>query len=146
MCDRGANRDGFYVTIRRAETKRLVRGSPWAAKRDESARSPYDLIFEQLQRAIRSGIMVELGDSERAYMVEMRMLTTDALGQETMVGLTPDEADFYILYARARGSGSGSHDAESRDRYLELHDKHERARLTLLMAENELRIDRPTRN
>ena len=90
--------------------------------------------------------MVELGDSERAYMVEMRMLTTDALGQETMVGLTPDEADFYILYARARGSGSGSHDAESRDRYLELHDKHERARLTLLMAENELRIDRPTRN
>ncbi len=90
--------------------------------------------------------MVELGDSERAYMTEMRMLTVDTQGHETLVGLTLDEADFYILYSRARGSGTGSHDDDARDRYLELHDKHERARIMVLMAENELRVDQPTRN
>lgn len=83
-------------------------------------------------------------DSERAHLREMRALATDALGREVLVGLTFEETAFYVTYGRDRIKGISRPD--DGEKYLELHDKHERARLSVLGAENELRNDKPTRH
>ena len=89
--------------------------------------------------------MFSFSDDERAYLTEMRGITTDSSGREILVGLTLDETAFYIEYARASILGL-SRDQEQSDRYLELHEKHERARLAILAAENQLRVDNPQRH
>jgi len=56
--------------------------------------------------------------------MEMQGITTDAEGDEILVGLTFDETVFYMAFVR---NSAEQHDGGAR--YLELHDKHERARL-----------------
>lgn len=86
--------------------------------------------------------MTTFTDAERAYLAEMRAITTDTQGREILVGLTAEETAFYMAYARdMRSAGRNSVDSE---RYLELHDKHEAARLGVLVAENQLRVDNPS--
>ena len=88
--------------------------------------------------------MIEFSDAERAYLNEMRMLTTDANGQDVFVGLTPDETDFYVSYSRLSLAGTANPD--DADRYLELNEKHEQARLSIIGAEAELRVEKPPRH
>lgn len=82
-------------------------------------------------------------DADRTYLTEMRSITTNSQGEEVLVGLTPQETKFYMEYAKRM---DGGHRPDDRDRYLELHDKHEHARLSVLAAEIQLRNDNPQRH
>lgn len=82
---------------------------------------------------------MEFEASERAYLNDMRMLSTDNKGREVFVGLTIEESEEYFLLTRLDSNNDG--DREKRDRYLELYEKHETARLAVLGAENAARRD-----
>jgi hypothetical protein len=86
-----------------------------------------------------------LTGERRAHLLEMRALTIDRQGNELLVGLTFEETDFYLDYGTARLEGRHT-TSEEGNRYLALHDKHERARLAILGAEIQLRNDAPTRH
>ena len=88
--------------------------------------------------------MIDLDESERAYLVEMRALTTDPKGQEVFVGLTADETAFYVGYGKRVLVGGP--DTDETDKYLVLNEKHEAARLSVISAEVELRTDSPPRH
>ncbi len=88
--------------------------------------------------------MIEFGDDERAHLIEMRMLTTASDGQEVFVGLTQEETAFYVTYSRHRLLGKDC--PQDADRYLELNQKHERARLSIIDAEAQLRMKNPSRH
>ena len=79
---------------------------------------------------------LDLTPDERAYMAELRMLTTDSRGTEVVVGLNRDESIRYIESSRAYLSGDRQ---GSNAEYLALHEKHERVRLAVVMAESESR-------
>lgn len=76
---------------------------------------------------------MEFDAGERAYLNEMRMLSTDNGGNEIFVGLTVEESSEYYEYTRMRPGTAG--DSDATDRYLELNDKHELARHAVLAAE-----------
>lgn len=80
-------------------------------------------------------------DAERNFLNEISALSTDSKGREILVGLTIEETIFYMEYAQKRIQGH--HDSQNRDRYLELHDKHERARFAVLGAEHYIRTENP---
>ncbi|HZP66248.1 MAG TPA: hypothetical protein VFB32_08055 [Rudaea sp.] len=67
-------------------------------------------------------------ESERSYLEELRALSSDARGREVLVGLTFEETAWYVTQTHTL---LGRHRAD-RLRYLELHDKHEKARQRLL--------------
>lgn len=83
--------------------------------------------------------MIDLDESERAFLVEMRALTTDSNGQEVFVGLTAGETSYYLSYTKR--ALIGGTDSSETDRYLELHTKHEAARLSVIFSEVELRTN-----
>ncbi len=86
--------------------------------------------------------MFTFTDDERAYLSEMRAISTDANGNEILVGLTLEETAFYMNYTRKRITGEDDH--LHGERYLELHNKHEQARFEVLGAEIHLRTEKPT--
>lgn len=88
--------------------------------------------------------MSKFTDTERAFFTEMRAIAVDANGQSVLIGLTEAETQFYLTYSRGRLSGVD--DLAGGERYLELHDKHERSRLAVIVAEVQLRNDGPTRH
>ena len=90
--------------------------------------------------------MFELSDSDREYFTEMRALTRDTQGREVLVGLTFEETVEYVTYSKSSMSGKTTYDPEARDHYLELHDKHQRARFQVLGAEHVLRTENPVRH
>ena len=89
--------------------------------------------------------MITFTDSERAFHLEMRGLAKDVRGQEVLVGLTAEETEFYVIHVRRRSAGNRDRDRANKARYLELHQKHEFARLQTIGAEVELRRENPTR-
>ena len=88
--------------------------------------------------------MIEFGNDERKHLIEMRMLTKDSNGQEVFVGLTLEETTFYVTYSRQ--SLLDAENPKDTDRYLELNEKHETARLRVISAEAQLRVDNPPRH
>lgn len=83
-------------------------------------------------------------DGELAHLTEIRSLSTDAYGNVIFVGLTADESSEYKRYVddfenRHKWEGAG-------ERYLQLHDKHEVARISVVVAESELRREQPQRH
>lgn len=75
---------------------------------------------------------LDLTEAER-YSNEWRMaLTEDADGREVLIGLTFDESALYI--SRKRHFSVGDRDRSTRTLWLELHEKHERARLQIVGA------------
>lgn len=90
--------------------------------------------------------MTTFTDADRVYLNEMRALTTNSEGEEVLVGLTPQETKFFMEFSNKRLSGSQRSSDEDRDRYLNLNEKHEKERLSILAAENQLRNDNPQRH
>jgi hypothetical protein len=88
--------------------------------------------------------MFEFTEDERAHLTEMRAITKDSQGREVLVGLTLDETVIYMAYHRK--IRTGEHDSEGGEVYLELHNKHERARLAVIGAEHILRTENPSRH
>lgn len=77
---------------------------------------------------------MKMSEAELSYLNWMRALTTNSKGEICFVGLNRKESEeFYVL----------SHQQDVRrehvDRYLELHAKHEKARLSVVAGEVELR-------
>jgi len=54
-------------------------------------------------------------------------LSTDDAGKEVLVGLTAEESEFYMQYRRRRKAGYYP-ERKHRDRFVQLHEKHELAR------------------
>lgn len=81
-------------------------------------------------------------DDHRAYLAEMRGMDHDSLGREVLRGLTYDETEEYYRYLRDRLEDRETSSQGSR--YLDLHAKYERARLEIIMAENEARRSGPS--
>jgi hypothetical protein len=71
----------------------------------------------------------------------MSAISTDPKGHEVLVGLTLDETAEFMAHRRA--FERGERDGGNRERHLELHDKHERARLEVLGTEIFLRNEKP---
>ena len=67
----------------------------------------------------------EFDDSERVFLSEMRALALDEKNREVFVGLSLEETVFYVTHTRMRGQGTPDSDPKNRDRYLQLHSKHE---------------------
>lgn len=88
--------------------------------------------------------MFEFTDDERAHLNEMHAITTNSAGQELLVGLNEEETAFYMQYCRE--FAVGRRHREDSKRYLELHDKREKARFAVLGAEIELRNENPPRH
>jgi hypothetical protein len=80
-------------------------------------------------------------DLERIYLTEMRAIATNSKGEEMLVGLTLEETEIYMKYANNLSHSNPP--SNDKAYYLELHDKHELARLSVLSGENQLRIDNP---
>lgn len=79
-----------------------------------------------------------LEDAEREHLEFMCALARDADGELILAGLTPDESLWYIEsgreWLRNAMFPTGKHRSrEDRQRYLELNEKHERARLEQVM-------------
>ena len=84
-------------------------------------------------------------DDERASLGRMRGITRDLHGRAVLVGLTFEETDFYITYRRKFLTPQRDRDRENQRRYLELHRKHEIARLEVTAGEIRLRNESATR-
>jgi hypothetical protein len=89
--------------------------------------------------------MLNITDSERAFLEEMRALARDGKGNEVLIGLTAEESQFYFDYVNER-LVANMRRREDGDRYLKLHDKHEGARLAVIFAEAEARGDASSRH
>lgn len=73
---------------------------------------------------------MSLLDEHRAYLTEMRALANDEQGREVVAGLTVEETELYLRELNASGAS---------DHWIELDERHERARREMISAENEAR-------
>jgi hypothetical protein len=73
-----------------------------------------------------------------------RAWTTDAQGNRVLVGLNADETAEYLAYRE--DCLKNREDTRQRGRWIDLLDKHELARIAVISAENELRVQKPVRN
>jgi len=87
--------------------------------------------------------MINFTDAERAWHSEMLGLAVDEEGREVLVGVTMEETEFYVTHIRKRTCGDRDRNPVNRTRFLELHEKHEIARLQILEAENYVRRENP---
>ncbi|RPH50974.1 MAG: hypothetical protein EHM85_08395 [Desulfobacteraceae bacterium] len=84
----------------------------------------------------------DLSPERQAHLKEMRAIDEDNEGNEVLVGLTVEETSFYLNYLQQRLLGDA--DPTDGERYLKLHDKHEKARFSVLGAELILRTEKPS--
>jgi hypothetical protein len=73
-------------------------------------------------------------DSERAYLLEMRSLATDAEGREVLVGLNFEETAFYMAHVRDRVALNYKRSAD--------HEEQAERYLRLVCTENPIRVYR----
>ncbi len=83
--------------------------------------------------------MLKLQPGARAYLTEIRALSTDEDGNELFVGLTAKESVWYQNYVQESFDGMANRVQESELKYLALHDKHEEMRRTVLAGESLMR-------
>lgn len=94
--------------------------------------------------------MIENIEKESEYTDFLRSYTTDAHGNRLLVGLSPQETaelkELRRKSLRYRLLRSGRYSHEDKKRFVELHEKHEAARLQIIGAEIELENTKPTKN
>lgn len=83
--------------------------------------------------------MLKFEPNARAYLTEIRALSTDRDNNEVFVGMTAKESVWYQTYLEESFSGSSDRPEGSQEKYLALHDKHEEARRTVLAGESLMR-------
>ena len=83
--------------------------------------------------------MLKLQPEARAYLKEIRAITTDKDGNELFVGLTAKESVWYQNYLRESFAGTADRAPEAEEKYFALHDKHEEMRRTVLANESLMR-------
>ena len=83
-------------------------------------------------------------EGELAYLTEIRSLSVDAHGNVIFVGLSAEES---LEYKRYVDDFKNRHNWQDMgETYLQLHEKHETARISVVIAESELRRDQPIRH
>ncbi len=87
--------------------------------------------------------MLELQPGARAYLSEIRALSTDQDDNDVFVGMTIKESIWYANYLEESFSGTVERFDGSQEKYLALHDKHEEARRTVLAGESLMRAQGP---
>ena len=87
--------------------------------------------------------MTTFTDADRIYLNEMRAITTNTKGEEILVGLTLQQTEFYMEFSNRSLTSNQRTSDEDRNRYLDLNEKHEKERLSILAAEIQLRNDHP---
>lgn len=87
--------------------------------------------------------LLDLSDSERGQFTFLHALTTNLQCDEVLVGLTAEESCFYVRHLRVRSTAGHRFSKEDSARYLAMNDKHEMARLAVIAAENQLRVEHP---
>lgn len=88
--------------------------------------------------------MLKLEPGARAYLSEIRALSTDKDDNDVFVGLTVKESVWYADYLEESFSGNIDRHDGSQEKYLALHDRHEEARRTVLATESLMRAHKPT--
>jgi hypothetical protein len=83
--------------------------------------------------------MLKFEPDARAYLLEIRALSTDRDDNDVFVGMTVEESVWYADYLEASFSGAFDRTERSEQKYLALHDKHEEARRTVLAGESLMR-------
>lgn len=83
--------------------------------------------------------MLKLQPDARAYLSEIRALSTDKDDNVVFVGLTAKESVWYADYLEASFNGNTDRDEASQEKYFALQDKHEEARRTVLAGESLMR-------
>ncbi|AEC20056.1 hypothetical protein PT7_1516 [Pusillimonas sp. T7-7] len=80
--------------------------------------------------------MLKFQPGARAYLSEIRALSTDKDDNVVFVGMTVEESIWYQDYLEESFNGAADRHDGSQEKYLELHDKHEEARKTVLAEES----------
>jgi hypothetical protein len=80
--------------------------------------------------------MLEFQPGARAYLSEIKALSTDKDDNEVFVGMTIKESVWYQNYLEESFSGTVDRLDGSQEKYLALQDKHEEARLTAIADES----------
>lgn len=83
--------------------------------------------------------MLEFEPGARAYLLEIRALSTDKDDNEVFIGMTVKESVWYQNYLEESFGGTSDRSDGSEERYLALQDKHEEARRTVLAGESLMR-------
>lgn len=83
--------------------------------------------------------MLKLQPGARAYLKEIKALSTDEDGNELFVGLTTKESVWYQEYLQASFDGTADRAGVQEAKYLALHDKHEEMRRTVLAGDSLMR-------
>ena len=79
--------------------------------------------------------MLEFQPGARAYLSEIRALSTDADHNVVFTGLTARESAWYADYLEASFGGTADRSDGLEEKYLALQDRHEEARLAALADE-----------
>jgi len=80
--------------------------------------------------------MLKLQPDARAYLLEIRALSTDKDDNDVFVGMTLAESVWYQDYLEESFEGTADRHDRSQAKYLALHDKHEEARKAVLASES----------
>lgn len=88
--------------------------------------------------------MLKFEPGARAYLAEIRALSTDQDDNDVFVGMTMEESTWYQGYVEASFSGTANRCDGSQEKYLELQDRHESARLRVIEAEHQAGVEKPT--
>ncbi|WP_237142934.1 MULTISPECIES: hypothetical protein [Pseudomonas] len=83
--------------------------------------------------------MLNLTDSNRAFLNEICALSTDLKGREIFVGLTREESERYLLLSDPLRSSP----LEEKDEYIALDEKYNLARMQVIGAEHLLHTENP---
>jgi len=81
--------------------------------------------------------MLEFQPGARAYLSQIRALSTDTDGNDVFVGLTATESTWYAAYLEESFTGIADRSDGRQERYLALQDKHEEARQAALALNDE---------
>lgn len=79
--------------------------------------------------------MLELQPEARAYLLQIRALSTNEDGNDVFVGLTAEESVWYANYLKESFGGTADRSEGPQSKYFALQDRHEAARLAVLVSE-----------
>lgn len=89
--------------------------------------------------------MFKLTEDERAA----NTLVTDSTGRDVLAGLTVEETELLIMHRRKFIDalyGRGEREHANKRAFVELHEKHEKARLEILGTEHAIKTHSPTKH
>ena len=84
--------------------------------------------------------LLDLTDSTRGFLNELRALSTDEFNQEIFVGLTRDESKRYLFLSHQLTLAT----PEELDEYISLDEKYNGVRLQVIDAEHQIQTGNPS--